>query len=296
MNKLEQEMGTRSRYIRRLVLEYGLSIIAVMAMIVAATAFQPVSAQTEEETRRGLERFRAMLREDPWSNPGLLDADRGEALWKMPAGANNVSLETCDLGLGPGVVEGAFAQLPRYFADAARVMDAETRILWCMETIQGRDMAEFRRRPHPGSAQSVKEVGAIATWAASLSAGMPFRLDHASEPLKAAVALGEELFMRRAGPFDFSCATCHSAQGLRIRLQDLPNLPNPEEARNIVGEWPGYRVSSTHVMTMQHRLYDCFWQMRMPQLDFGSEASVALTAYLVAKAEGGAVAAPSIKR
>ena len=46
-----------------------------------------------------------MLKEDPWSNPGLLNADRGEALWKKPAGPNKVSLEKCDLGKGPGVVE-----------------------------------------------------------------------------------------------------------------------------------------------------------------------------------------------
>jgi hypothetical protein len=55
----------------------------------------------------------------------------------------------------------------------------------------------------------------------------------------------------------------------------------------VVGEWPAYRVSSTHVMTMQHRLYDCFWQMRMPQMELGSDASVALIAYLVKNAEGG---------
>ena len=39
----------------------------------------------------------------------------------------------------------------------------------------------------------------------------------------------------------------------------------------MVGEWPAYRVSTTHVMTMQHRLYDCYWQMRMPELELGSE-------------------------
>ena len=44
----------------------------------------------------------------------------------------NASLERCDLGKGPGVVKGAYAALPRYFADANQVMDAESRILYCM--------------------------------------------------------------------------------------------------------------------------------------------------------------------
>jgi sulfur-oxidizing protein SoxA len=49
-------------------------------------------------------------------------------------------------------------------------------------------------------------------------------------------------------------------------------------------------------MTMQHRLYDCYWQMRLPELEMGSDASVALIAYLADKARGGEIAAPSIKR
>ena len=79
---------------------------------------------------------------------------------------------------------------------------------------------------------------------------------------------------------------------MRIRLQGLPYLADPKEARQVVGEWPAYRVSSTHVMTMQHRLYDCFWQMRMPEAELGSEASVALISYLAKTAAGGEISAP----
>jgi len=79
-------------------------------------------------------------------------------------------------------------------------------------------------------------------------------------------------------------------------LQSLPFLGKPEEARKVIGEWPAYRVSNTHVMTMQHRLLDCYWQMRLHRLEFGSEASVALTAYLHDVARGGEISAPSIKR
>ena len=64
----------------------------------------------------------------------------------------------------------------------------------------------------------------------------------------------------------------------------------------MIGEWPAYRVSTTHVMTMQHRLFDCYWQMRMPQLELGSDASVALVAFLTKQAAGGEIAAPGLKR
>ncbi len=253
-------------------------------------------AMAQDATEKALEKYRQMLKEDPWSNPALLDADRGESLWKTPHGPFLTSLETCDLGKGPGIVEGAYAELPRYFADVDRVMDAETRIIWCMEKIQGFNRADLTKKPHPAGGQPVKDVGAIATYVASKSNGMKFaaKFEHPKE--KEMLALGEALFMRRAGPFDFSCAACHADSGKRIRLQPLPYLSDPKEAAKVIGEWPAYRVSSAHVMTMQHRIYDCFWQMRQAEIDIGSEVAVALIAYITKKAEGGEITAPTIKR
>ena len=254
----------------------------------------PASAQ--DETEKAVEKYRQMLKEDPWSNPGFLDADRGEALWKTAAGPNKATLEKCDLGKGPGVVDGTFAELPRYFADTGKVMDLETRLLWCMEKIQGFNRADLIKRPHPSGGQPVKDLGAIATYVASKSSGQKFaaKLDTPQE--KAVVELGQAIFWRRQGPHDFACATCHADSGKRIRLQGLPFLLQPEEAKKVIGEWPAYRVSSTHVMTMQHRLYDCYWQMRMPELEMASDASVALIAYLTKNAQGGEIAVPGLKR
>jgi len=271
----------------------GTFILAAACVAVLTTAG---IAGAQDETEKAVEKYRQMLKDDPWSNPGLLDADRGEDLWKTPAGPNKVSLEKCDLGKGPGVVDGAFAELPRYFADADRVMDAETRILWCMEKLQGFSRADLVKSPFPGGGQPVKAIGAIATYVASKSNGMAFSAKFAHPKEREVLALGHDLFFRRQGPHDFACATCHADTGKRIRLQGLPFLASPTEAKKVVGEWPAYRVSTTHVMTMQHRLFDCFWQMRMPRMELGSEASVALTAYLVKNAEGGTIAAPGLKR
>jgi sulfur-oxidizing protein SoxA len=271
---------------------WGLAVALALA-----AAQEPARAQdANDASDKEIERYRQMLKADPWSNPGMLDVDRGEALWKTRRGPKNVSLEGCDLGKGPGVVKGAFAELPRYFADADRVLDAEARIVWCMEKLQGFERAALLKKPYPGGGSPTKDLGALATYVANGSNGLKLapKLDHPKE--KEALALGEALFFRRGGPMDFACATCHGDLGKRIRLQGLPYLSKPAEARKVVGEWPAYRVSTSHVMTMQHRIYDCFWQMRMPEVELGSEVPVALTMYLARTAEGGEISAPGLKR
>ncbi len=247
-----------------------------------------------DQVERELERYRAML-SDPFANPGLLFVDRGEQHWTTPAGPKNASLEACDLGKGPGTLEGAYAELPRYFADAGRVLDLEGRLLWCMETLQGRDPKEVVKTKF-STADKTSELEDLTAFVANKSNGqkLAIKLDHSKE--KEAYAVGEALFNRRQGPWDFACATCHEYEGKRIRLQNLPTFNDPKQAGAVMGTWPAYRVSQNTVRTMQHRLYDCFWQMRLPAVDYASDVTVALTTYLAKKGEGGVIEAPSIKR
>jgi sulfur-oxidizing protein SoxA len=155
---------------------------------------------------------------------------------------------------------------------------------------------EANHSSHPAAGTPVKDLGAIATYVASRSNGQVFTAAFNEPKEREALALGEALFFRRSGPMDFACSTCHGDSGKRIRLQPLPFFSKPAEARRIVGQWPAYRVSTAHVMTMQHRIYDCFWQMRLPEIELGSDVSVALMSYLVKQAEGGGISIPGMKR
>ena len=110
-------------------------------------------------------------------------------------------------------------------------------------------------------------------------------------------AVGEALFHRRAGVNDFSCTTCHGDDGRRIRLQALPNFSKAgKDAQETMGSWPTYRVSQSQLRTMQHRLWDCYRQMRWPAPDYLSDGLTALTVYLNKNAEGAEIQVPSIKR
>jgi sulfur-oxidizing protein SoxA len=267
--------------------------VAVCAAALALAAAGGAYAQTESE--KEIERYREMIN-DPMANPGYLWVDKGEALWAEKRGTKNVSLETCDLGKGPGALEGAFAELPRYFKDADRVMDLEQRLLWCMERIQGVDTAEVIKRRFGGPGVE-SDMQALVAFIANKSNGMGYKLplEHAKE--KEMLAVGKALFDRRAGQLDFSCATCHAVEGKRIRLQGLPDFSKPgKDAKLTMDTWPTYRVSQSQLRTMQHRLWDCYRQMRHPVPEYGSDGITALTSYLVKMAEGGEINVPSIKR
>ena len=237
--------------------------------------------------------YREMMGDD---NPAIFVIDEGEEYWFTPAGPKEATLEQCDLGLGAGVVEGAYAQFPRYFEDTDRVMDLEGRLEHCMIELQGRTSAEVQAKPYSLRGDLGTEMEALVAWIADQSNGLTIapRQEHPKE--RAMYALGEKLFYYRAGPHDFSCATCHGQSDVRIRLQALAALASHEGAAEAYASWPAYRISEGVVRTMGWRMRDCYRQQRMPELIMGSEASVALQTFLAVNAAGAEMAAPGLKR
>lgn len=265
-------------------------LVAIMPALPLALA-----QQATDITEKEIERYRAMI-SDPFANPAYLNVDRGETLWATPRGAKSVSLQGCDLGEGPGKLEGAYAKLPRFFADAGRVMDLEQRLLWCLEQVQGLDTKDVIKRRFSGPGV-ISDMEDLVAYIANKSNGMKFAASIAHPKEQEMYAVGEAMFYRRSAVMDFSCATCHSDDGRRIRLQGLPNLSKPgKNAQETMGTWPTYRVSQSQMRTMQHRLWDCYRQMRMPVPDYASDGITALTLYLTKQAEGGDILVPSIKR
>ena len=261
-------------------------VAAALCIGASASAQQPRTAIEE------IERYRQALGD---GNPAELWEARGEAIWKEKRGPKGATLEQCDLGLGPGVVKGAYTGLPRYFKDTDKVEDLESRLVSCMVSLQGFTPEQAKKDPFGGPGKKVP-MDALVAWITSESRGMKMNVA-ASHPRESeAYELGQKMFFFRGGPHDFSCATCHGADNQRIRLQDLPNLTKREDAQRAYTSWPAYRVSQGEVRSFQWRLYDCFRQQRFPELEFTSPASVALTMFLAKNANGGTLTAPSIKR
>lgn len=245
----------------------------------------------QKTVSQGIEEYRAMLAD---GNPSELFEAKGEDLWKQKRGPKNASLEQCDLGKGVGQVKGVFVELPRYFVDTAKVQDLESRLLTCIETLQGLNAAEIAKTPFGKGEQN--NVTALATWISGESRGMKFNLSQEHVQEKTMYEVGKRLFYARGGTHDFSCSSCHGEDNKRIRLQDLPNLNKTAGASAGFGAWPAYRVSNGQMWSMQLRLNDCYRQQRFPYPLFASDATIALGVYLGVNAKGGESIAPAIKR
>ncbi len=280
----------------------ALCALTVMGGAFAQTPKKPstkaAAAPTIEEKDAAtleFEKFRAEMEE---SNPAELFEMKGQELWKTKRGPKNVSLaETCDLGQGIGKVDGAYVKMPRYFADADAVMDAERRIVWCMVEKQGFKFDDIAKKPFQGgNDNSAPDITNLVTYVATHSRNMKIAVPLNDPKVRDAYEVGKEIAAYRAGPYDFSCNTCHGGDGKRIRMQNLPNLSTPQGALKGVQGWPGYRMTGGVMLTHQWRMGDCFRQQRFPQPKYASDAVAYLLTYMTGNANGQVYKGPGINR
>ena len=163
-----------------------------------------------------------------------------------------------------------------------------------METLQGLNAAEIARTPFGKGEQ--KNLEGLVAWIAAESRGMKLNLPQGHAQERQMYEVGKRVFYLRGGTHDFACASCHGADGKRIRLQDLPNLTRNPGAGAGFGAWPAYRVSSGELWGMQRRLNDCFRQQRFPYPGYASDVTIALGVFMGVNGKGSVSTAPAIKR
>ncbi len=282
------------------------AVIALSALVLACAAHAQMAAAPRKAAAQArhtastqkdavtadFEKFRELMED---ASPAELFEAKGEELWKARRGPKNASLEQCDLGLGPGVLKGAYVRLPRYFADAGEMMDAERRIVYCMVTLQGFKAEDLAKQPFSTESHTPDPVS-LVTYVAGQSRGMKIAVPQKDPKEREAYNIGREIFNFRAGPWDFSCASCHGEDGKRIRTQELPNLTSKQDAVRAFQGWPGYRMTGGLMHTLQWRMNDCFRQQRFPEPGYASETIADLLTYMGVNANGHVYKGPGIKR
>jgi sulfur-oxidizing protein SoxA len=253
------------------------------AAVVFASAFIGATAIAAEiplaERKSGYDfmgRETRAMQDDDTTNPGMLWVLDGEALWNRRDGAAGKSCADCH-GDARASMKGVAARYPTFNESRRRPVDLEQRINICRADQQQATPFAFER----------KELLALSAYVGRQSRGMPIDVagDERSKPFLEA---GRDLFNKRQGQLNLSCAQCHDDNW----GQKLAGAPVPQG--HATG-YPLYRLEWQGLGSLQRRLRNCIVGMRAEPYAFGAPEYVDLELYLMWRARGMPVETPAVR-
>jgi sulfur-oxidizing protein SoxA len=250
----------------------GFALAALAA--VAAAAEIPIAGRRSGYEFMGRE-IQAM-QDDDTANPGVLFVLDGEAAWNRKAGAANLACADCH-GDAKISMSGVAARYPEFDEKVGRPVDLERRIDICHTE---------RQKAAPLTFES-PDLLALTAYVARQSRGQPIAIadDARTRPF---IEAGREIFQRRQGQLNLSCAQCHDDNW----GQKLAGAPVPQAHPT---GYPLYRLEWQALGSLQRRLRACMSGMRAEPYPYGAAELVDLELFLMKRAEGLAVETPAVR-
>jgi L-cysteine S-thiosulfotransferase len=245
-----------------------LALVPSFAAGIAPADRRSAYADMSRETRA--------IQDDDTANPGMLSVLDGEALWSRKAGTANRSCADCH-GDAAASMRGVAARYPAFDAATGQPVDLEARI----------NSERGERQVAPPWGFESEELLALSAYVARQSRGEPIA-PPADARLKPFIAAGRDLFNRRLGQLNLSCALCHDDNwGKRL-------------AGNIVPQghptgYPIYRLEWQSIGSLQRRLRNCISGMRAQTPDYGAADYVNLELFLMQRAAGMPMESPAVR-
>ena len=217
------------------------------------------------------------VQDDDFENPGMLVADYGGELWETVDGTAGKSLSEVFEQCAEVGVEKAGAIYPRYHEGQGKVMSLEQVINMCRETVMGAKPYKWEK----------KEMLGITSFVRMQSRGERVEVNVDGKAAKA-FARGEEIYYKRIGQLDMSCAHCHEDNyGNYIRADML--------SQGNINGFPTYRLKWNGVGSTHRRFRGCMKNIRAKPLPYGHDDYVALELYLAWRGNGLKVETPAYR-
>ena len=217
------------------------------------------------------------LQQDDFANPGMLWVARGEQLWREPAGKEGKSCASCHGDAKTGM-RGVATRYPLLDPGTARLVNLEGRIMQCRER---RQQAEPLRHESD-------ELLALTAYVGHQSRGMPVNVVIDWQNRKYFEA-GRELYHRRLGQMNLSCAQCHQDNWGK-------NLGPETISQGHGNAYPVYRLEWQTAGSLQRRFRSCLSGVRAEMLPYGAPEYLDLELYLAWRANGLPIETPGVRR
>jgi sulfur-oxidizing protein SoxA len=255
--------------------------VAALAAITIALAWSGLPALGEIPLEQRKSTYELMspetkaMQDEDTANPASLWVLDGEAAWKRAAGDEKKACADCHEDAAASM-KGVAAHYPVYDAARDAALNLETRINLCRTEHQ---------RAAPLAAEG-RELLALAAFLARQARGTPIAA--AQGPLLQTIEHGRQLFTRRQGQINLSCAQCHDDNW----DQKLAGVTVPQGHPTA---YPVYRLEWQTLGSLQRRLRNCLIGMRAEPYIYGSPEYIALEAYLMWRARGMPLEGPGVR-
>jgi sulfur-oxidizing protein SoxA len=254
----------------------ALRLGAVLAFTFAASL--ALAQGTADKRRSGYQDMGQELQkmqDDDTANPGMLFVQLGGELWARPAGAANKSCADCHGSAA--AMKGVAARYPAIPKGGDRPIDLEDRIRLCRTENQKAERFSLENR----------DLLALSAYVASQSRGMPIAPpdDPRLAPFR---KQGEEIYRRRQGQLNLSCAICHDDNvGRKLAGVTIPEA-HPTG-------YPVYRLEWQGLGSLKRRLRNCLIGIRAESWPLDASEYVTLELYLMDRAKGMALESPGVR-
>jgi len=254
---------------------------AVVIVALARAAFPAAGGEIPADQRRSgydlMRRETQAMQDDDASNPGMLWVLDGEALWRLKAGTANKACADCH-GEASASMRGVAARYPAFDAAGERPLDLTQRINRCRNEHQNATSLPYES----------KELLALTAYIGRQSRGLPIADPSADEHLRASIDAGGQIFNRRQGQLNLSCAQCHDDNW------DKQLAGNPITQGQVAG-YPLYRLEWQGIGSLQRRMRNCMIGMRAEPFDYGASELVNLELFMRWRSRGLAIETPAVR-
>ena len=216
------------------------------------------------------------IQDDDTANPGMLWVLDGESLWKRKVGAADKACADCHSDARISM-KGVAARYPAFDQTLGRPVDLEQRINLCRTN---------RQQATPLPIES-RDLLALTAFVARQSQGAA--IEAGSDPqLAPFLAKGREHFMQRQGQLNLGCANCHDDNWDNRLAGSAITQGHPTG-------YPLYRLEWQSLGSLQRRLRACITGIRAEAYEYGAPELVELELYLMSRARGMPMEAPSVR-
>ncbi len=217
------------------------------------------------------------MQADNAQNPAMLWNKKGAELWKKVEGKEKKACMSCH-NKAEVSMKGIGFRYPLYSEAKKTLITLEDRINLCRQ--------KFMKAPTFGS--ETDNMLALSIYVRNQSYGLPVKIK-TDGPAKPYFSFGKDLFYKKRGQMNMSCASCHEKNvGKNLRATRL--------SQGQINGYPAYSLSWQKTGSALRRINMCNDLTRSKHFQYGSKEHLSLELYLLWRGQGLPVKTPAVRK